>query len=210
MAGEYTVPIGEEVGKIYFQFSFSNKSSVPQPLRRLPDETKEGHQSRKSVVTDSLQVIEPTDRISFQGFLKSLESLGFVLVDGSCQRRWKENGVYYMVRFVFARTEASAVHPEFARIQRVVRVNLVRLLANAFWRIRGYRNNLSDGVMLSINFEHRVPVVNDKGEEMKEWRKDVDGQRVGDGPVPIRPNYKASIRSQGVILQPFLVHEHQD
>lgn len=210
MAEEHRVLIDGEIRKIYFQFSFSNRSSVPQPLRRLPDESKGDHLSRKSVITDSLQVIEPTDKTSFHGFLKSLESEGFVLVDGCFQHRWKESGVYYMVRFVFARSEVATVHPEFARIRGAARINIIRLFANAFWRIRGYRNRLPDGTMLSFNFEHRVPVVNNDGEEVKEWRKDVNGKRVGDGPIPIWPSYKASIRGGALRLRPFLVHEHQD
>jgi len=168
----------------------------------MEDETRLGHETRKGSKPDSRQFITPTDKVSAKGILSALENAEFSLTDASYQRRLKENGQYHMVRFVFTRKGIECTpHPEFVRISKSARINLVRMLSDALWRCRAYLNHYEEEDRVSLNFEHRMPFIGGDGKPITEWQKDENGRRVGGGPVPLSSAKTLSIRGKEMVLR---------
>lgn len=201
--------LNEAVRLVYVQFSFSNREAVPQGLRFLPQEKEVEHKARKAKQSAeghrNEQFIAPTEKVLARALLSTLERAGYNLVDATYQHRWGQKGRYHMVRYVFAQEAVDhGVHPDFVRLRSVARINLMKLLLNSFWRVRGYRNTGEEGSMVSINFESRIPIVDANGNALLVWKRDKDDNKVGDGPVPLEPLFTVFVNgSKMVSLRPY-------
>ena len=117
--------LGGKTQKVLLQFILSQKKAV----RRMEDETRLGHETRKGFKSDSWQFITPTDKVSAKGILSALENAGFSLTDAIYQRRLKGNSHYHMAQFVFTRKGVECTpHPEFVWIAKIARINMARML----------------------------------------------------------------------------------
>ena len=197
--------LNEAVRLVFIQFSFTNKEAVPEGLRHIAPEQEVEHRTRKDSAQVNEQFIAPTAMVSARALLGTLEKAGYELVDAIYQHRWGEKGRYHMVRYVFAQGSSQhGIHPDFVRLRSRARINLMKLLLNAFWRVRAYRNIREEDTMVSMNFESRVPIVNGDGQSLLVWKRDEQGNKLGDGPVPIEPLQTLFVNGSNVVsIRPY-------
>lgn len=189
---------------VVFQFSFSNPDIVPASIkRRLPKETVAGREERKRVASERPDpvMIEPIERIGLADFVGYLEVAGYELVDAVYQPRIRDGAVkgfttYNMVRFLFARHENAEPSSEFEVDREEVRAGLQKMVTDAAWRVRAYvkpffKNGepVPDRGVVSIHPEARYALVQPNGKPVVAWQKDAEGNRIGDAPVPLKPDY---------------------
>lgn len=204
------IPFNDSVRVAMFQFSFSNKDAVPAHVRRMCMETDNDHDRRKAVMGGE-QFIVPTENCSLVGVREQLEGAGWILADASYQERqnkkdasgWK---TYHMVRFIFARAESVKADLGDLVFQKRIASDFDEIVTRAFWRVRGYVNpyrkngvEVAGETAASINLEVRKPLLRPDGEPVTEWTK-VNGERVGEGPVPLRPSHLLTANVEGITL----------
>ncbi|MEX1997299.1 MAG: hypothetical protein WEA04_01300 [Candidatus Andersenbacteria bacterium] len=203
--------VSSAVRLIALQFSFSNPDVVPLCVRQLPQETSNDSLKRRSVANGEL-VINPIENVGLVEFLGELESNGYEMVDGVYQTRVNPKNPrqpYHMVRFVFARREYIQPNKEFGERRPLVRQALRTMCEQAMWRVRAFLNPLFVGdeevygeSAVSINLEARKPLFDNFGQSLKVWRKDADGKRLGDAPVPLQPDYSLNFAADQIRVQP--------
>lgn len=185
---------------ILLQFSFSNRKLIPASLAEMQMESFDAHVDRKAVVTGR-EMIAPTENCDIRALLADLNSAGFYLDNAGWQTRvnTKKPGRYFMVRFTFRRGES--VKQDQAAVQA-----LIEFCGSAFWRVRAYvnpvfeRKRLVNRCAASFNFEARVPTRDGQGSPLLEWRKDTDGNRIGDRAHEKQAGCALRITSQAVQL----------
>lgn len=179
---------------ITVQFSFSNRKIIPN-LIRFERETKIESITRKARASGVLQ-IEPTERISIAEFPQDLTNAWYTMVDAFYQLRSGVSGkAYHIVRFTFVRNNYVAdVAEEFIPIRGSMHAALQEICDSAFWRVQAFKNPFFENdtpidgqYAVSVNLEARVPFVEPSGEPVVQWKKDMDGNRLGDKPIPIEP-----------------------
>jgi len=196
---------------IMLQFSFSNINVVPECVRDLPRESINESLSRKRIANGEL-VINPIENVDVVTFLTDLTSSGYELVDASYQHRVDRRDLrrtYHMVRFVFARSEHATLSNEFLAIRKNIVASLREMCEQAIWRVRLFLNPLfsnDEEVMgehaVSINLERRTPFCDNVGKPVKVWQKDDNGERIGDAPVQIRPDYYLNFLDRTIQVLP--------
>ena len=198
--------LGSATRLVMLQFSFSNPDVIPKAARRRERETLEERRTRKSR-DGGEQLIEPVENVCLVELLSCLEHAGYELVDTFYKPRIHgETGeTYHAVRFLFARSEFAEPSAEFKRKRRTLQKELRKICEEALWRIRGYFNpcwkdgkEIPDQLTLSINLEARKPLFRLDGQPVPVWRKDAEGNRIGDSPLPLRPDYCFGIRGDTV------------
>jgi len=204
------VSLDGSVRLVSLQFSFSNSRVVPLAIRWVDRETlyeqDDRHRHRKS----GTMVIEPTEKSSLVEFLGELEGAGYELVDALCQERPHPKNprqIYSVVRFLFARCEFVDLSDEFKKVRDNIRAKLSEMCRVAMWRVRAFSNpfyengeEVAGQRALSINLEAREPLFRPDGQPVTRWQKDEEGERVGDAPLPIKPDYRLRILSDTVQL----------
>lgn len=198
---------------IILQFSFTNAGVIPKVVRRLPKETIEERIARKSYPGGGAMVIEPTENCSLSEFLGELEAAGYELVDAAYEERINAKNLYktyHMVRFIFVHREFMEFSDEHKRIVRAFMLaELRKICEEAHWRVRAFSNPFfKDGEevkgqrALSLNFEARKPLfeADDPTRPVRVWVKNEKGERVGDAPLPLRPDYHLRIMEGNVGL----------
>ncbi|TAL49328.1 hypothetical protein EPN83_01100 [Patescibacteria group bacterium] len=207
MSLEFPGMLDQELDELRLQFSFSNDQAVPRCwIRRLSDESKKEVETRKSREWKSVKFIRETEPVTGRQLLADLELEGWWLADVQFQRRLdKDRRRYNMLRFVFFPPWfGRKLDQQKVKRLRDARVELVRLLADAFWRVRAYRNTMEQ-TWISMNFEHRIPVIDSLGGSILQWRKDGKGRRIGDNPVPLKADWALRVRGGMVrLVWPFL------
>lgn len=183
---------------IALQFSFSNQNVIPSGIRNLERETGDGREERKNHCTGT-QVVEPILNCDLANFPANLEAAGYELVGAHCQERIDAKGrigKYWMVRFVFVRREFVIPSDEFRKVRGIVRLGLMEMCRVAMWRVRIFSNpffqngeEVSGQRAISINMEARRPLYCPDGQPVTVWQKDEYGDRVGDAPLPIQPDF---------------------
>lgn len=155
--------------KVQVSLSFSNVEIVPAILKRVEAETAEKSQTRKSVKTDSTQLIQSTMDCDASQFLLELTDAGFLLVSAFFEPRTGHSGnskgkPYYMVRFTFYRAELAIVTDETLADWWEIWGALLSMTTQATWRVRAFDNpffqNGEEVVgkrSLSVNLEVRSP-----------------------------------------------------
>jgi len=182
---------------ISLKFSFSNPGIVPSSVRRLESETPEKRDERKRR-NDGILAIEPIQNVGLSEFLEDLESAGHEMIDAYYQPRLgKDNRTFHMVLFVFCQREHVKISDEFRMRRDTIIDELRKVCAQATCRVRAFVNPFygSDNervpgqATISVNLEARKPLLNSDSQPIMVWQKDREGERVGDQPVPLRPDY---------------------
>ena len=191
------VVLNKSVRLIALQFSFSNPDVIPQGIKRAEKETFKERNDRKSR-SSGVMVIEPTENCSLVEFLGELETAGYEMVDAFHKERidQKSRGKrYHMVRFLFARCEFVNLSKEFAEVRDNIYGELLEMCRMAMWRVRIFSNPFyengreeADQRALSINLESRKPLFSPDGQPIKVWQKDKKGRRIGNTPLPLKPD----------------------
>lgn len=195
------VVLDRHVRLVALQFSFSNHLAIPAWMKRPNRETQKGRVVRKSRTTGGTLVIEPTEKCSIAEFLGDLEVAGYGLVDYFYEVRIdardpRGERTYYMARFLFARHEFVELSDEFKGMRDTIRAVLSEICRAATWRARAFSNpfykngeEVAGQCAVSINFEARQPFFRSDGQLVVVWQKNERGNRVGDAPLPLKPDY---------------------
>lgn len=191
--------ISSVVRLISLQFNFSNPNVVPSCVRSLPQETTNESLQRRTIANGDL-VIDPVENVDLIPFLDELLDNEYELVDGIHQTRVNPKNPrqpYYMVRFVFSRREHVRSNERFIRLRAAVHQALRTMCAEAMWRVRVFLNpffqkgaETGSDYAVSIVLEARKPLVDNLGQPLKQWRKDADGNRVGEASVLLTPDFE--------------------
>lgn len=205
------VELDSFVRLIALQFSFSNPDVIPASVKRLDRETPEERNERKKHSNGTL-VIEPTENCSLVDFLGELEAAGYEMVDAFYKERIDPKDpygrrTYHMVRYLFARREFVDLSEEFKAVRDVNSRELRSICEVAMWRVRALLNPFfKDGEEIpgqravSINLESRKPLFRPDGQPVTVWQKDESGNRLGEAPLPLKPDHCLRIEENAVRL----------
>ena len=205
------VALDSSVRLVALQFSFSNPGAMPVSVKRLNQETSEERNERKNHSSGTL-VIEPTENCSLVDFLDDLKSAGYEMVDAFYKERIdpkypRGQRTYHMVRFLFARREFVDLSEEFKVVRDIISKELRSICEVAMWRVRTFLNPFyKDGEevigyrAISVNLESRKPLFCPDGQPVTVWQKDEKGNRVGDAPLPLKPDYCLRVKDNTVQL----------
>lgn len=170
--------------KIFFQFSFTNRSVIPTTNNILPPETLSDRSARKSR-SDGKAVISPISNFYIFLFVEKLfQQKGLRLSESFYQERLDPkdknlNRTYHVVRFTF--DHKGIVDPLGVR-------GIRDICSRTLWRLRIFENPLGEKQKaLSINLEARKPLFLPNGERIVEWEKDLLGNKMGTSPKPLTP-----------------------
>lgn len=199
--------VGTEVSvrSIMLQFSFSNAKVVPKSIEpRNPESLDDAFKREKHA--NGRRVIDPVKNVDVLTFVEGLTNGGYKLAKAFSQKRPKTDDPsqsYYIARFDFEPWEEDFEHGDASARHNVNA--LKKMCYEAMWQVKVFVNPFfSDGkevageYTVSINMSFRQPLYNNVGKPIKRWRKDEDGERVGEAAVPLRPDYCLSF-SEGVI-----------
>lgn len=179
---------------IMIQFSFSNRRMIPRWLREEKEETQKEKQARSSV-KEGIQILEKKPDVFTSRIFYTLQNSGFFLIDGYAKELLKEDGVgkYYVARFIFGRKKPS----EDGYIGLLAR-SFHTLSKEALWTVKAYLNPSGEEKksFVSINMIGRNPLY-ENGARRKIWRKDEEGNRIGDEPVLMKQTGDLIFTRQG-------------
>lgn len=174
---------------VVLQFSFAHRQAVPNGICWRENETVDESRDRKAGPATGACLMEATQNVSLTRFANDLDAAGYQLISMTAKVRRVYKGdsgrnFYFMVRCVFSRgdscTGITTGTPE--------RKALDEMVHRVTWRVRIYRNTQPDGSpFISVNAEARTPLFRPDGRPVTAWRKDETGERVGDAPIPLRP-----------------------
>lgn len=189
--------LDKSVRLVGLQFSFSNRALIPTSVKRRSREMPEESRERKSRA-DGFILIQPTPLCSLTGFVDDLYRAEFQLVDAFYQERLDHickggNKTYFTARYVFSRNEFATPSEFFVGVREGVLVSLIDLAEKSFWRVRAFANPYFENgevvlgqCVVNINMEVREPRFQNDGTHRVQWTRDVNGNKVGDAPVPFR------------------------
>ena len=194
--------LNNSVRLISFQFSFSNRKLVPAIFQKIKKgtETVNMRKGRKGRKVSGKMLLPPTMNCFLGKIFNDLED-SYALVNVFCQNRIDPKdpeavNIYYAVRFTFARNEFAEPSSDFIKMRRSFYQEFKIFVIHAMWRARAYLNpffqnekNLDGQFVLSINLEARTPLTYPDGNRVAVWKKDPKGKKIGDGPIPIKPDY---------------------
>lgn len=189
------------------QFTISNAKYLPHV--RYMGESKPQYR-RKGANGEKL--IKETENVDVKTLLSPLLDAGYELVDAyytaekDKRDRTKE---FYIVPFYFCRSEYAVVETEVASCRDRILSDLREMCTEALWITRGYKNPLivKDELIrgehaISLNFTKRNPLYDGNDKPVLQWRKDPRGRKIGDAPVPIRPDHYLDFSDNEVRLLP--------
>lgn len=204
------VTLDGSVRLVGMQFSFSNINIVPESLKKRELESLEERNERKTREGSGEMVITLTENSSLAEFLNDLEVAGYELVDTFYQPRVHPKNpriIYHMMRFLFARHEYADPSEEFKGVRNAISAELLKICEQAMWRVRAYLNpfftdneQIPGYHALSINLKGRKPLFLPDGQPVVVWQKDKEGNRVGDAPLSLRPDYHLRIDTNAIQL----------
>lgn len=187
---------------VALQFSFSNPKIVPDSIRQVAVDCLVDREIRKSQKATDNVILKPTENVYLAHFVDDLKTAGYEIVDALYQPRTDPKDpagkkIYHMVRFVFASTQSvEKLYEDFMKVRPRIYIDLDGMCVEASWRVRASLNPLlkndeevSGKHTLSINLEVRTPLFNPDGHRVLIWEKDENGDRIGDAPVPLMPDY---------------------
>ena len=185
---------------ITMQFSFSNPKAVPKSVfGMMKKETPEESSERKQRATGKI-FIEPTKKCQVRDVVTDLADQGYILIEAFHQERYdpkKPLFPYHAVRFVFVHQdffEENKSNKEFEGKKPEVLRDLAQMCEIALWSVRGFDNpffqndvEIKGQRAISINLEARTPLFHPDSTPVLVWEKDAQGNKIGDGPKPIKP-----------------------
>ena len=199
---------GSSVRLITLKFSFSNLGIVPSSVKRLGNETPEGRDERKKR-SDGVLAIRPVQNVSLVEFLSDLQLSGYELIDAYYQQRLsKEKRAFHTVLFVFCKHEYVRVSEEFGAKRDTISAELCTICRQAAWRVRAFVNpfygnggeKVPGQATIGINLEARRPLFHADNQPIMAWRKGPGGERIGDVPIPLKPDYYLRLENNAIRL----------
>lgn len=202
--------LDDSISLVALQFTFSNQDILPTAVQQLADETEVEQCQRIRHSGSGRELIKPTDDCSLVEFVGELEAAGYQLVSAFSQQRLQprdQRRNYYIVRFMFARSDLVKRNEGFAMIKGEIRSNLLQLCHQALWQVRVFNNPLYEEGQevlgqhsLMINLGKRLPLYRAGGERVAEWRKDAKGRRLGVAPVLLTARHQLRVGAGSVVL----------
>lgn len=194
---------------ILLKFVFTNSDAVPANVKKRGRVSVIELQKRENYPTHEM-AIQETENCSLEEFC--ILEAGYTLVDAFYRERsdrYSLKKIYHEVSFWFVKNEFARTFYEFEVQHDILFSELNILCQDAFWRIRAYVNpffekgaEVSGEVTVSINFDVRRPRFQADGKEIKQWKKDEGGRRIGNGSVPIQPAYYLRMQDNKIGLFP--------
>lgn len=208
------VALNKSVQLISLQFAFSNTNIFPPwACWAIRDEKWNRWKERKYHEGTGEIVISPVQNCSLKEFVGELERAGYKIADALCQLRPDQKDdtrkrKYCMARFIFVREEhLEELSPEFKNALEKNRDFIQKMCEEANWRVRVFRNpffrngeQIPDQSAVSINLEARNPLIQPNGQPVLVWQKDGQGNRIGDMPLPLKPDHYLHIKDGAIQL----------
>lgn len=195
-------------------FNFSNKEVIPLSVRILKEETMAGMIKRKKRGGEA--AIQPTEKCSLVDFaICDLKEAGFELVDAHYQERRDYRDLsgkrtYHSVHFLFAHKDFVYRSFCFEKTCEYIVSDLRDMCCEALWRVRGFVNPyyqkgeiVPGQLAVSLNFEARQPLYLPDRTPVVVWKKNNRGERIGDAPQPIEPDWQLAIKDGDICLLPY-------
>lgn len=180
-------------------------------VKRLDKETHEERDLRKSR-SSGTQIVSPIENCTLVEFLGELDSAGYRLVDAFYKERIDAKDTrckrkYHMVRFLFAHPDFVKISDEFKKVDGSIHDELLKICLSALWRVRAFSNpfyengeEVANQGVISINLEARNPLNHPDGQPVMVWQKDERGNRMGDAPLPLVPQYSLHLGENSVVI----------
>ena len=196
------------------QFSFSNGDAVPPSLVQKEREL-ENPTIRKGRPSTGVEFFPPCGNVSGALFINDLDKIGYNLVDAFYQPRVDNKDpfgrrLYHMVRYVFVdQAHLGDIHEKFLSDRPAILADLRQMLEQASWCVRAYSNPFFQNGKavpgertISVNLNVRIPLQEPDGQPKVVWIKDDKGDRIGDAPEPMRPEWILRIGENALELVP--------
>ena len=199
--------ISENVRMVMVTLILSRGQNVPTPIKNREEETQDSIEARRMKRVPGKKVIERTENCDASKLFEALEWVGFRVVNITHQLMADSR---HRIRVEFTKFDADENSGRQLPTSRW-QINrwLVGLIQEAFWATEVYDNPFfvngnadPDGRMISIMFDGRRPLNQPDGKPVVAWRKDVNGQRTGVGPVPIEAEHRLTIEDSTIQLVP--------
>ena len=193
------VTLDKNVRMVMLQFSFSNPDVIPLSMRRKTQNEPLLFDCKTRL--DGVLVIKPTEKCSLVKFIGELEMSGYKIVNAFYRKRIDNKDPsskrkYHIVRFFFARREFAEISDEFKKNRNTVYAELRSMCENAMWQVKLFSNKfykddkeIHGQNALSINLGARQPLYYPDGQVVTVWKKDNDGKRIGEAPIPMKADY---------------------
>lgn len=184
-----------KVRLISLQFNVSNAYPIPGCIKpKKQNDAPEKFLVRKSAIKGE-QFIAPEESISGLYILADLLQEGYQLVEAISMVRDKNGLPYKTIRFSFvAEQYVNQLAEEFLHDLPEIASVLTSILKTSLWRVRAFLNPfyregeaINGQYAISVNLDARKPIIDERGNPVREWQRNKTGQKMGDKPVPIEP-----------------------
>lgn len=188
---------------IVLQFMIANSKVIPAGIP-----SKKNVEKKETSSTGSL-ILENTENVDVSTLMEELAKNNYQLVDVFQEERHHQKGgkSYFIVRFSFADGLYATPSEDFKKVRVNMLNALQRLIEMNFWKVRGFRNpffedgNKAKGQsVLSIDLAQRVPRFDGNGQPVLVWVKDIEGNHLGDAPIPISPAGTVHLERDGLAI----------
>lgn len=203
------VVLDRPVRKVVVQFSCSNHDFV---LRELPNHGKETttqFSHRTDRAHNGVLIAEPTVPCWIGDLSPGIEG-DYPIVDAFTEERIDQKDpqrTYHIIRFIGLRRELAGTWPLIgghAHLEDNAMYMFERLTQSFLWHVRVYANpNDSTGeIVVSINCGARQPLWLPDGQPVVVWRKDENGKRIGERPLPLaeHPHPRITVRDDTIAI----------
>lgn len=192
---------------IIFRFSFTNDNIIPHFIHHFPLEMPREREAKKKYLEDGKLIVAPVEKCSLIPFAQDIEQEGYELVDAFYRPRIvneielkgrslpSSKRLYRVLCFTFAQHKFERLSDEFKQFKESLFFDFLKICRQAFWRTQAYKapyfedDKPSNCFVVTINLSARVPRFYPDGRLITQWQKDEFGERVGDFPLPLTPNY---------------------
>lgn len=206
--------LNKSVRLVSLQFAFSNKNLFPSWAWRKIDKEWVKRQKCKHDKDAGEMIISPVQNCSLRNFVGQLENAGYKITDALYQLRpdLKDDSgrrKYCVARFIFVREEdLKEISREFKNALEENCSFLQKMCEEAMWQVRVFLNpffqdskKILNQHALSINMTAREPLIQPNGQPVAVWQKDDSNSRIGDAPLPLKPNHYLHITNNTIQLR---------
>ncbi|MFA5133336.1 MAG: hypothetical protein WC459_00805 [Patescibacteria group bacterium] len=170
---------------IVLQFRFAKSQFAPKGLKKINKLAREEQ-------TGTL-CMETKEKASLVELLSTLEKAGYGLVGAVCFNRPTERKVYTVTQYTFAL--------EQSREELIIALSeLKKMVEQTIWTVHAFENPcFSHGEIVagewtfSIMANRRTPLFEEDGSPVMVWKKNEEGDIIGDEKIPLTPEVNISI-----------------
>lgn len=187
-------------------YRFTRRDQLPRVLREnLEYEKNDAYTRRMGSTPQGKLETESEGTLSLEGIVDQLHAAGFVLVRGRCIEMQRAHGVVgakttYSARFTFARITDDKEKAELEKKNATRLAALRDICTSAYWCGKVFRNPAFVGGKpvpgaenLHIALAGRAPRQRPDGSPVLVWETDEEGLRVGDAPLPLKPDTEVQL-----------------